>query len=425
MPLPALDDADARVDCFLDHVTAPLRTPSQRATFAEYAMGLLSDAERKSMEPLAAQARPDQAGGAHKAFVYLTGTAVWDDRAVRRHAAAWALWGMTASREVAGTILDDTGMLKQGSHSVGVARQYTGAAGKITNCQIAVTLAVFTPQHALPIDAMLYLPESWTTDPERRREARIPDEIPFRTKGEIALAMLKAAREDGVPLGKILLGDADYGRLWELRQWCREVGLRYGLGIHSTQKVWDAAGIWLSPMTVAEYAACVPKQEFRRIEWRTGANGKRLSARFAFLRVQVTRNGAEPVRGQTPEEWLVIEWRDGEAEPQHFSLCDLPAETSRTKLVGAIKERWRIEQVHQELKGEVGFDHFEGRSWPGWQHHVTLALSCHALLIGERCVAFPPRAPRGAPARSDHRAPRTTRLALRSEHATAPRAPSS
>lgn len=425
MPLPALDEADARLDCFLDHVTAPLRNDAQRATFAEYAVGLLSDAERKSMEPLAAQARPDQPGGAHKAFVYLTGTAVWDDRAVRRHAAAWALWGMTATREVAGTIVDDTGMLKQGAHSVGVARQYTGSAGKITNCQIAVTLAVFTSQHALPIDAMLYLPERWANDPERRSVARIPDEIPFRTKGEIALAMLKAAHEDGVPLGKILLGDADYGRLWELRQWCREVDLRYGVGIHSTQKVWDADGVWLSPMTVAEYAACVPAARFRRIEWRTGSNGKRLSARFAFLRVQLTRDGREPVRGQTPEEWLVIEWRDGESEPQHFTLCDLPSDTSGRRLVGTIKERWRIEQVHQELKGEVGFDHFEGRSWPGWQHHVTLALSCHALLIGERCVAFPPRAPRGAAAGANRRAPGAARLALRSEHTAAPRAPSS
>lgn len=424
MPQPALDEADARLDGFLDHVTTPLRNKVQRATFAEYAIGLLSDAERKSMEPLAAQARPDEPGAAHKAFVYLTATALWDDRAVRRHAAAWALWGMTATREVAGTIVDDTGMLKQGEHSVGVARQYTGSAGKVTNCQIAVTLAVFTPQHAVPIDAALYLPENWANDPERRRAARVPDDVPFRTKGEIALAMLRAAHADGVPLGKVLLADADYGRLWDLRAWCREVGLRYAVGVHSTQAVWDAAGVWTAPMTAAEYAACVPAKSFRRITWRTGANGQELSARFAFLRVQVTREGAEPVRGQTPEEWLMIEWRDGESEPRHFTLCDLPAETSRTKLVSTAKERWRIEQVHEELKGEVGFDHFEGRSWPGWQHHVSLALSCHALLIGERCVAFPPRASRRASSGAERRAPRASRRALGPQHAPAARATS-
>lgn len=425
MPQPALDEADARLDRFLDHVTTPLRNKVQRATFAEYAVGLLSDAERKSMEPLAAQARPDAPGAAHKAFVYLTGSARWDDRAVRRRAAAWALWGMTARGPVLGTVLDDTGMLKQGEHSVGVARQYTGAAGKVTNCQVAVTLAVFTARHAVPIDAELYLPESWANDRARREAARIPDEVPFRTKGEIALAMLRAAHADGVPLGQVLLADADYGRSWELRQWCRETGLRYGVGVHATQPVWDAAGVWTAPMTAAAYAACVPARQFRRIAWRTGANGQELSARFAFLRVQVTREGAEPTRGQTPEEWLVIEWRDGEAGPRHFYLCDLPPDTSRPKLVSTVKERWRIEQVHEELKGEVGFDHFEGRSWPGWQHHVTLALSCHALLIGERCVAFPPRAPRGRAARADRRAPRSSRRALGPQHAAAARAPSS
>ena len=134
-----LADADDRLDVFLDHVTDPLATLTQKQMFAAYASGLLSDAERKSMEPLAAQLRPDASGAAHKAFCYFTGIAVWDDRAVRRQALAWALWGMTARGEVLGTILDDTGILKQGKHSVGVGRQYTGSAGKITNCQIAVT----------------------------------------------------------------------------------------------------------------------------------------------------------------------------------------------------------------------------------------------------------------------------------------------
>lgn len=421
MSTPPRDETDARLDLFLDHVTAPLRNATQRATFAEYAMGLLSNAERKSMEPLAAQARPDTPGAAHKAFVYLTGAAVWDDRLVRRQGAAWALWGMTSSGPVRGTILDDTGMLKQGSHSVGVARQYTGSAGKVTNCQIVVTMVVFTARHAVPVDAALYVPEVWASDPARRGLARVPVELVFQTKGEIALAMLKSAKADHVPLGDILLADADYGRSWELRQWCRDEGMGYGVGVHSTQRVWDAAGAWCESMSAADYAACVPAADFRRIEWRKGANGQRLSARFAFLRVQVTRNGAEPTRGVTPSEWLVIEWRDGDTGPAHYYLCDLPEDTSRRKLVDTLKERWRIEVVHQELKGEVGFDHFEGRSWPGWQHHVTLALCCHALLIAERCVDFPPSAPRRRAAATDRRAPGSTRGALGAQHAAVPR----
>jgi SRSO17 transposase len=405
-------ESDARLDLFLDHVTSPLENATQRAVFAEYAVGLLSDAERKSMEPLAALARPDEPGAAHKAFVYFTGTARWDDLTVRRHAAAWALWGMTAGGPVRGTILDDTGILKQGKHSVGVQRQYTGSAGKITNCQIAVTLGVYTPQHSALIDVDLYLPQEWISSPARRLRARVPEDKEFRTKGQIALDMLKAARRDGVPLGEVLLADADYGRLWELRQWCRDEGMHYAVGIHETQRIWDADGTWTEPMSVEDYVSFLGPSDFRRIEWRTGANGKRLSARFAFLQVQITRRGVEPVSGTTPTEWLVIEWRDGEARPKHFSLCHLPATMSQRAMVGTLKERWRIERIHEDLKGEVGFDHFEGRSWPGWQHHATLALVCHALLVAERCVAFPPGASRRRPVGPNRATPSEASRAL-------------
>jgi hypothetical protein len=296
--MPDLDaEFDARLDLFLDHVTAPLENATQRAVFAEYAVGLLSDVERKSMEPLAALARPDDPGAAHKAFVYFTGTARWEDLAVRRHAVAWALWGMTAGGPIRGTILDDTGILKQGTHSVGVQRQYTGSAGKITNCQIAVTLGVYTAQHSALVDVDLYLPQEWISSSARRRQARVPQDKQFRTKGEIALDMLKSARRDGVPLGDVLLADADYGRLWDLRQWCRDEGMHYAVGIHETQHIWDADGTWTEPMSVEEYVSFLGASDFRRIEWRTGSNGKRLSARFAFLKVQVTRGGAEPVSG--------------------------------------------------------------------------------------------------------------------------------
>jgi hypothetical protein len=326
MPVPAGDDPDARLDLFLDHVTAPLLNDVQRATFAEYAVGLLSDAERKSMEPLAAQSRPDAPGAAHKAFVYFTApragtTAPFDDTP-----AAWALWGMTASGKVTGTIIDDTGMLKQGKHSVGVARQYTGSAGKITNCQVVVTMAVFTPQHTVACRRPV------VPAPELGRRRRTPEDrsnprrdSAFAPRARSRLAMLREAHADAVPLGEMLLADADYGRLWPLRQWCREVGMRYAVGIHPTQKVWDAAGTWISAHDRCRVRSLCPCEELSTdFTWRTGANGQNLSARFAFLRVQVTQHGEEPVSEETPSEWLVIEWRDGEDEPRHFYLCDLP-----------------------------------------------------------------------------------------------------
>jgi hypothetical protein len=200
--------------------------------------------------------------------------------------------------------------------------------------------------------------------------------------------------------------------------------MHYAVGIHETQHIWDADGTWTEPMSVEEYVSFLGASDFRRIEWRTGSNGKRLSARFAFLQVQVTRGGAEPVSGTTPTEWLVIEWRDGEAVPKHFYLCHLPATMSQRAMVRTLKERWRIERIHEDLKGEVGFDHFEGRSWPGWQHHATLALVCHALLIGERCVAFPPRAPRGRPAGPNRAAPSQAPRPLAAVDPTAARASS-
>jgi SRSO17 transposase len=420
MTSPDGPEADARLDLFLDHVTAPLATRTQKEMFAAYAAGLLSDAERKSMEPLAAQARPDAPGAAHKAFCYFTGIAVWDDRAVRRQALAWVLWGMTARGEVLGTILDDTGLLKQGKHSVGVGRQYTGSAGKITNCQIAVTVAVYTARHAALVDLQLYLPKDWTDDGARMAKAGVPTDIVFRPKGEIALAMLKAAYRDGVPLGKLLLADADYGRLVGLRAWCREVGMEYGVGIHSSQMIWDAEGIWTQRLTVGEVAAMTERKRWRRLAWRQGSEGKKLSGRFAFMRVQITEGDKEPTK-DTPVEWLVMEWRDGEAGPERFYLMNLPEDTSRTVLIRTLKERWRIEMVHEELKGEVGFDHFEGRRWPGWQHHATVALSAHALLIAERCVDFPPWASRRPAAGPYRRPPRPPSTALCADHAAAGR----
>jgi SRSO17 transposase len=408
-------EADARLDLFLDHVTAPLCTLQQKQTFAAYAAGLLSDAERKSMEPLAAQARPDAPGAAHKAFCYFTGIAVWNDRAVRRQALAWAPWGMTARGEILGTILDDTGMLKQGKHSVGVGRQYTGSAGKIANCQIAVTMAVYSARNAALADVQLYLPKDWTDDAARMAKACVPSDIVFRTKGEIALEMLQSAYRDGVPLGKMLLADADYGRLVALRRWCRDVGMEYGVGIHSSQRIWDADGIWTQRMTVGEVAAMTERKRWRRIAWKQGSEGKKLSGRFAFLRVQITDDKKDPTK-DTPVEWLVMEWRDGESGPERFYLMSMPEDTSRTTLIRTLKERWRIEKIHEEIKGEVGFDHFEGRSWPGWHHHSSVALSCHALLIAERCVDFSPWASRRSAAGPYRRPTRPTPAALRPDH---------
>lgn len=396
---------------FLEHIGEALPRSDQRAKFAQYTLGLLSEAERKSIEPLAAPTRPGSPDAAHQALLHFVANAPWDDRAVRRRALAWALWGATARGPVRGTILDDTGLLKQGKHSVGVQRQYTGSAGKITNCQIAVSLCVFTDHDTMPLDFALYLPASWADDSTRREKAHVPDDVVFKTKGELARAMLRAAHADGVPLGNLLLADADYGREPETRALANELGMHFAVGILSSQRVWDLEGVWIKPMSVEALVNCMPEREFQRLSWRTDTNGRELSARFAFRRVFLAEGSREP-KASDRAVWLILEWRDGEAKPARFAVSDLPETTSKRELVRRFKERWRTERMYEDLKGEVGFDHYEGRSWPGWHHHMSVVLCAYAVLVAERCMAFSPGAPDDPHARAKRRAADATRRRL-------------
>jgi SRSO17 transposase len=396
-----LRQRDPVIDELLDRVGDDLGNEPQRASFARYTLGLLSDLERKSLEPIAAAACPEAAARAHKSLCYFVGAADWPDAAIRRTAVRFALDHLPAHDPVRGVVIDDTGLLKQGADSVGVQRQYTGSAGKITNCQVAVTLALFTTRQTIPLDIHLYLPETWATDATQRAAGKIPDDVAFQTKSMIALASLRAAHAAGLPLGDYALADADYGRATAFRDGVTALGLQYGVGVHATQRVWDGEGVWTEPMTVRALADLTPAADFRRTTWRSDVNGRPLSARFVVQRVYAAAGDAEPARGQRAE-WLVIEWRRGEARPEHFYLCTFPAGWSRKRVIRLLKERWRIERLHEDLKGEVGFDHYEGRFWPGWQHHMTVVLCAYAALLAEQSAAFPPSAAT-TPRRREHR----------------------
>jgi len=212
----------ARLEEYLEWIGAILGSDQRRASFATYFMGLVADGHRKSMEPIASRSRPDprRVGAEHQRIQQFVTDSNWSDRLVRRAAAAYALQALEARGDVEYWIIDDTGFLKQGKHSVGVKRQYTGSAGKVANCQVGVSLTVATDCDHLPIDFELYLPHDWTDDPMRRREAKIPDEIEFKTKHELALQMIDRAIEDGIPKGRVL-ADAAYGVSSRFR---REVG---------------------------------------------------------------------------------------------------------------------------------------------------------------------------------------------------------
>jgi SRSO17 transposase len=300
---------------------------------------------------------------------------------------------MAAEQPIQAWIIDDTGFLKQGSHSVGVQRQYTGSAGKITNCQIGVSLSVTTRSAHVPIDFELYLPKSWTEDAERREECHIPNDVAFRTKEKLALAMIDRAVEDGIP-GKLLLADSAYGRSQRLRDRLRSLGFDYALGIQSNQTMWrlDRLGRRMGEaVPVSVIAEQLDQKAFRRLTWRAGTmSGQRgkLSSRFAFCRVKTTDDA------ESEPEWLLIEWPGDEAAPTKFSLTTLPRSMSKKQIIRLLKERYRTERVYQEMKGELGLDHFEGRSFPGWHHHVSVVLCCYAFVVAERERRFPPKARR-------------------------------
>ena len=310
-------------------------------------------------------------------------------------------------------IIDDTGFPKKGAHSVGVARQYCGQQGKQDNCQVAVSLSLANRHASLPVAYRLYLPENWAGDNERRRKVGVPEEISFATKPAIALEQVEAACKAGLPRGVVLM-DAGYGCSTELRDGIRALKLSYVAGILPQTTVWVSGTGPLppkkwsgrgrppklirrddkhQPISVKELAVGLPKRAWRTIEWREGTTNL-LSSRFARVRVRAAHRDYN-LTDSRPQEWLLIEWPKGENAPTKYWLSTLPKTISLRRLVDLAKLRWRIERDYQELKQEVGLDHYEGRGWRGFHHHATLCIAAYGFLISER-ETIPPSGPASA-----------------------------
>lgn len=381
--------AEDRLSSYFDHIGAILGNKKRRESFAVYAMGLLSDAERKSVEPLAARAcaDPARANPEHQRLLHFIAESQWSDHAVRRASSQYAIAVIGQRESIATWIIDDTGFLKQGTHSVGVQRQYTGSAGKVTNCQIGVSLSVATQSTHLPVDFELYLPDSWTSDAKKRREGSVPKDVVFRTKPELALGMIRRALCDNVPRG-VLLADAAYGNSSAFRTAVRAEGLDYAVGIEGATTVWPAGQRGGTPQSVRELAMALSKRRYRAVTWRDGTR-KPLWSWFAACRVVPCHDDGTSI-AEREELWLLIEWLPNESEPTKFTLSTLPKRTSVQALALTTKERWRTERVYEDLKGELGLDHFEGRSFRGWHHHVSVALCCYAFIAAEQARSFPP-----------------------------------
>lgn len=396
----AVDQSEERFlsyfDCLLPAMTHPSHGDSMRA----YCTGLCLDGERKSMEPIAAKLAPRHTESAHQALQHFVTDAPWSAEALLCEVRKYVLPYMTAQAPIQAWIIDDTTFPKQGKHSVGVAHQYCGNLGKQANCQVAVTLSVANEQVSLPIAYRLYLPKEWADDPLRRRKAGVPDTVAFSTKPAIALEQIRMARNEGVPCG-VALVDAAYGNDTAFRDALSSMQVPYCVDVRSDTTVWAPGTFPLPPKkwngrgrkptnlrrtagrrpkSVKHIATHLPKTAYQTVQWREGT-AKTLSSRFAAVRVRAAHG---ETRVQRPEEWLLIEWPQAEKKPTRYALSTLPPETSLEELVRIKHLRWRIERDFEELKQELGLDHFEGRKWLGFHHHGALCIAAYGFIAAER-----------------------------------------
>jgi SRSO17 transposase len=390
---------------YIEHIGSAVGRSDRRESFKSYCQGLMLPLKRKSVEPLAASIDPLHVSSLHQSLNHFVAQSPWSDDAVLAQVNDWVLPRMELGKSgPVFWIADDTGMPKQGTHSVGVARQYCGQLGKTDNCQVAVSLSIATAAASLPIKYQLYLPESWVSDTQRCVDAGVPKDMCFATKPAISLAQMKAAKAAGLP-GDIALADAGYGDNTDYRDGITELGMRYAVGIKTGTKVWAPGNQALpakpwsgkgrkpthlrrgpdnQPVTVKALALSLPASAWRKTTWREGTNTP-LSSRFATVRVRAAHGDTQAV-AQRDEEWLLIEWPKGEPEPTKYFLSTLPLETTRKELVNVVKMRWRIERDYQELKQEFGLDNFEGRNWRGFHHHATLCIAAYGFLVSERLI---------------------------------------
>ncbi len=363
----------------------------------EYVRGLLMDGERKSIEPMADRL-PD---GDVQALQQFVNQSPWSTQEVR------ASLARKVEKEFvpeAYWVIDEVSFPKQGEHSVGVARQYCGALGKTANCQVAVTLDLGTEQSSTPLDWALYLPEKWINDPVRRKKAGVPEEVTFKTKPELAMDLIDEVKGWGLQVRPVL-ADSLYGDVFEFRQGLRNRKADYIVQVSGGLTAWTENPHPAEPpmkgggkvprkrfyakdfppvRTLCQIAKDLPSRSWKTITWREGTKGP-LTSRFARVIVWMANGLVQGKTMEVPAEELLIEWPEGDKEPWKYWLSSFPPQrTSFRGLVRRAKGRFRVEQDYEEMKGEVGLDHFEGRSWQGWHHHVTLVTLAYAFLTLEK-----------------------------------------
>lgn len=385
---------ETRFERFLEPYLAAWRYKKRRRWAPVYLQGLLLPGERKSIEPLAERIAPGERQQLH----HFVCQAEWDLEAL--HSVLWEHADKMVGADDAVLIVDDTALPKKGDLSVGVAPQYCGVLGKKANCQSLVTLTLANHDIPVPLVLQLYLPEIWAADAKRRATAGVPEQVGFRPKWRIALDEIARVQAAGVQFGTVL-ADAGYGVCSEFREALSAMGLKWAVGILCNHRVYPADVITRMPrpsshkgkprkhpipnrpvMSVAEAIEQLGAKGFRTVNWRTGTKGP-MKGKFAARRVRLG-DGGKASRGEVlpgREAWLICEKRTNELK---YYVASHDAATPLITLVRAIKARWYCEQAHQQLKEELGLDHFEGRSWRGLHQHAFLTLVAFAFLQKER-----------------------------------------
>jgi SRSO17 transposase len=399
--MPAVETRE-RLLAFVQGVVSGLPHVRQRENAGLYVRGLIEQGGRKSLQPTLF--RLEETAARYESVQQFLADSPWDPGLVVRRCAE----RVVPELDVEAWVLDDTGFPKDGKHSPGVKRQYSGTLGKIGNCQIGVSVHAVGKRGTAPLGWALYLPEEWCDDAGRRARAKIPGSVEFKTKPELGVELVEDAAGWAIPTAP-LLGDQAYGDNSALRDRLDDAGREYVLAVAPASKVFAPETVFAVPERAA--ATGRPKSRLRpdresetiggliarigeihaqAVAFRDGPDGKPVSSRFVFVLVRAAHDWRKATRLRR-EELLIAEWPSGANEPIDYWLTNLPAETEPEQLARLARLRWKIELDYKQLKGELGLDHYEGRSWIGWHHHTALVTVAHGFLTLERLC---PRVPR-------------------------------
>lgn len=367
----------------------------QRRWAGVYLRGLMLEGRRKSIEPMAGRL----ADGDEQGLQQFVNQSPWRWEVVRSNLAR----RMVGELAPEAWIVDDTGFVKKGRWSVGVARQYSGTLGRVDNCQVGVSISAATDRASCPINWRIFLPEAWDQDAERRAKAHVPDAITHVAKWRLALEMLDEAAGWGLR-APLVCADAGYGEITAFRRGLEEREIPYIVQVKPTTSAyppqvepelrpWKGLGrppvarYHAKPSSLRDLICDAGAEQAIEVCWRQGSRGP-MTSRFIALRVRPAnvelRRQAADTHSELPLRWLLAEWPAGAEAPTDYWISSLPADTPLAELVRLGKLRWRIEHDYRELKDVLGLDHFEGRSYRGWHHHVTLVSIAHAFLTLER-----------------------------------------